>query len=442
MPEPTPSRRPGAAAGPRAIVLGVEHPRGVAVIRSLGRRGIPVIAVEHDTNARGLRSRYLDGTVLVDGSPAQTVAALETLGRDGGGLLIPTNDHFLVMVSQHYERLAHSFSITVPPWNVLERILDKPACYRLAQQAGLRTPRFFVPRDSSDLDEIVSTLDFKAHRYILSVRTPRGTAVDLRTGRMTKVAAADADTVRQECLDIAVRTGEMPMLAEVIPGRSDRCVGVSMVVDRRHVPVVTYCVRRLQLYLYALDSDFMHPYELGANVYCESVRDAEAVEAATRFVQTAGYYGAITVEFRRDLADGHLRLIKADPRVVRATSLSTALGLDVPAALYGVFTGARQDRVSRYPERIAWMWISWYVATIWANRKRTGLARQVWAVLKNVHRLRSFAYLSLTDPLPALVDASRYARQVALAAARTALPPQSPIGKVARVARRHWPVRT
>jgi len=302
-PGPRSHRFHAAAVGMRAVVLGVEHPRGVAVVRSLGRRGIPVVAIERYTDARGLRSRYLSRTLLVD-DPAETVAALESLGHEGGGLLIPTNDHFLVVVSQHFDRLSRFFSITVPPWNILERILDKPSCYGLAQEAGLSTPRFFMPRDFAELDQILATLDFKTQRYILSVRIPRGTAADVRTGRLTRVAGEDADSVRRGCLEVAARTGELPMIAEVVPGRSDRCVGVSMVVDREHVPVVSYCVKRLQLYLYALDSGFIHPYELGANVYCESVRDDEAVEAATRFVRNAAFYGAITVEFRRDARDG------------------------------------------------------------------------------------------------------------------------------------------
>jgi len=425
-----------------AVVLGVEHPRGVAVVRSLGRRGVPVVAVERDTEARGLWSRYLSGTLLVSNDAEETVTALESLGRERGGLLIPTTDPFLVLVSEHFDRLARCFSITVPPWHVLEQLLDKPSCYRLAQQAGLATPRFYEPKDAAELDRLVSTLDFEAHRYILSIKTPRGTAADLRTGRMTKVAGDNAESVRQGCLDIAARTGEFPMIAEVIPGRSDGCVGVTMVVDRSHRAVISYCVRRLQLFLYALDSGFIHPYELGANVYCESVRDDEAVEAATRFVQAAGFYGAITVEFRRDTTSGRLVLIKADPRVVRATSLSSALGLDVPTALYSVFTGERHAVARIYPERIAWIWLTWYLDTIWQNRTRVPLRVQLWAVLKNAHRLRAFAYLSLRDPLPGVVDAFRLTQRVSVnatrAALRAALPENTTLGKLARAAKRRF----
>jgi hypothetical protein len=87
----------GVSSSPRAVVLGVEHPRGVAVVRSLGRHRVPVVAIERDLSARGLWSRYLSRRILVDDSPEQTLCALESLGQDGG-LLIPTNDHFLMIV--------------------------------------------------------------------------------------------------------------------------------------------------------------------------------------------------------------------------------------------------------------------------------------------------------------------------------------------------------
>jgi predicted ATP-grasp superfamily ATP-dependent carboligase len=388
-------------------VLGIEHPRGVAVARSLGRRGVRVVAVEHDPRARGLRSRYLERCVLVDDDPERTIATLETLGRDGGGVLIPTNDRYLMLVSRYHERLSRLFSVTVPPWDVLEPLLNKPECYRLGEAAGLRAPRCFAPRDAADLERIVAGLDLDSQRYVLSARVPGTVPVDEVTGRMTTIAGDDADTIRARCLSIAARTGDLPVIMEVIPGRSDRCVGVSMVVDRDHVPVVAYCVRRLQLQIYATGRAFIHPYEMGGNVYCETVRDDEAIEAATRLVRQARFHGAITVEFRRDARDDGLTLVKADPRVVRATALSPALGMDVSAALYDVFTGRRPAVAESYPAGVAWLWSTWYVDTVWANRHRASLTAQLWAIARNAHRIRAFAYLSLRDPRPALTDVAR-----------------------------------
>ena len=189
-----------------------------------------------------------------------------------------------------------------------------------------------------------------------------------------------------------------------MPGESDGCIGVSMVVDRNHEAVVWYCVRRLKLYLYSKNGRFVHPSELGANVHSESVHDDEAVEAAKRFVRQAKCYGMITVEFRRDSTDGSLNLIKADPRPVRATSLSTALGLDVPTALYHVFTDGQVHIPRSYPDGVAWIWLTWYLKALWRNRSNSPVRKELFALLRNFRRIKAFAYLSIADPMPFLIE--------------------------------------
>ena len=214
----------------------------------------------------------------------------------------------------------------------------------------------------------------------------------------------------ESCREIQARIGTLPVIEEIIPGESDTCIGVSMVVNKNHEPVVSYCVRRLKLFLYSR-SGFTHPYELGANVYSESIHDEEAVEAATRFVRQAKFYGLITVEFRRDATDGRLNLIKIDPRPVRATSLSTALGLDTPTALYQVFTGGQVNVAKSYPDGVAWIWLTWYLKALWRNRQYNSVRPGLLAVLRNLSNIKSFAYLSVRDPMPFLIEIFRQGRE-------------------------------
>ena len=108
---------------------------------------------------------------------------MEALAADPGDLLIPTNDHFLPLVSRHWTRLARRFTPTVPPWDILEPLMDKPSCYRLAEGAGLRTPRVVVSGNVPELDAAVAALDLGAQRYILSVRLPGDVPADTATGR-------------------------------------------------------------------------------------------------------------------------------------------------------------------------------------------------------------------------------------------------------------------
>jgi predicted ATP-grasp superfamily ATP-dependent carboligase len=175
--------------------------------------------------------------------------------------------------------------------------------------------------------------------------------------------------------------------------------------------VIAYAMKRLRLFTYSRGG-FVHPYELGANVYCESVHDDEAIDAATRLVRATGYVGVITVEFRRDPTTGRLMLLKADPRFVRATSLSTALGLDLPTALYRLFVERAQGGAGSaitgaarptYCEGVAWLWATMYLENFWDNRDNPSVRRELLTLVRNVRRVKALAQFSLRDPLPGVM---------------------------------------
>jgi len=281
--------------------------------------------------------------------------------------------------------------------------------YRIAREVGVETPTFYKPEDEAALRALVPTLDLGRREYLLKT-VPGTVPAEARNGRYTKIASADAATFEAESREIAARLGEFPLIAEVVPGDATNCIGVCMLVDHSQTPVIAYAMKRLRLFTYSRGG-FVHPYELGANVYCESVHDDEAIDAATRLVRATGYVGVITIEFRRDPRTGRLMVLKADPRFVRATSLSTALGLDLPTALYRLFaqggagsviTGAARPT---YREGVAWLWATMYLENFWDNRDNPRVRRELLTLVRNVRRVKSLAHVSLRDPLPGVMHA-------------------------------------
>ena len=394
-------------SNPRAVVLGVEHPRGVAVVRSLARTQVAIVAVDHVKRPQGFYSRYPGRSLRVGADPADQLALLDRLGQEGGGVLIATNDHYLVLVAQNYDRLARSFVLTTPRWPILEAIMARSQAYDIARSVQIAVPVSFEIGGIEDLRPVIAGLDLANRHYLLKTRVDRGHPADLETRRYTKVAGPDAGAVERSCLEIFGRSGEFPTIEEVVPAEADRCIGVAMVVGHDHEPVLSYCVRRLKLFTYSRGGGFVHPYELGANVYCESVHDAVARDAATRFVRAARYTGPITVEFRRNSINGRLTFIKADPRVVRATALSTALGLDVPQALYRVALGRAGAHPDGYPDHRAWIWLVPYVRTLWRNRGNRAVRRELMSLARNCPNVRAEAYLDWRDPLPFVMEVAR-----------------------------------
>jgi predicted ATP-grasp superfamily ATP-dependent carboligase len=275
--------------------------------------------------------------------------------------------------------------------------------YEIARQAGLNTPAFVKPRDEADLRSIIAGLDLTNREYLVKTVPAIGPA-ELKNGRATKEAGNDPAAIYASCMEIHSRIGEYPLIVEVVPGEANQCYAVTMVVDRDQKPRLTYCTQRLKLQLYSRGG-FVHPYELGSNVYCESVRDDEAIEAATRLVKATGYWGLITIEFRRDPRDQKLILIKADPRVVRATSISTALGMDTPTALYRLSVEGRLEAPESYPLGVGWIWETALLETLWDNRDSQSLRHEFAGVARKFKRIKSFALFSRDDLRPFLMHA-------------------------------------
>jgi predicted ATP-grasp superfamily ATP-dependent carboligase len=368
----------------RAIVLGVnDHPRGLATVRSLGRAGIPVVGVTAVGFAR-CRSRYVSETHVVDPVADTLLPFLDAMGEQGGGALIAVHDKYLVLASRHAAVLSRRFALTMPPWDILSRLMDPGRLYAIARRHGVRAPLHFMPRDEADLDRILGDLDFVRSRYAL--KTTPGVAAepaDPATGRATKPAGADAEQVRRNCLEIRTRLGRFPLIAEIVPGQANECVAVTMLVDRGHAPGLAFCTQRL-----------------GSDFSCESVQDPEAIEAAARVLRGADYTGLATLEFRRDPRDRELTLIKADPRVIRPTGLSTALAMDTPTALYRLAVDGSVEGRSAYEERIAWLSETTFFETLWDRRDTHPIGRALRDIWRSRRRIRAFAYFSAGDPLP------------------------------------------
>lgn len=399
------------------LVLGSEHPRAAAVIRSLARDGIAVDVGDHVQPPTALwrGSRYIRERRMLSEDADAVVAELLETGRQTGGVLIPTNDHYLMICSRHHAALSSVFSMSVPQWNVLEPLMDKISARAIAEDAGLEAPCQFQPQSEAELDFELAKLDFAEQAYVLKIRLWDSGAADPRTLRRVAQGGSDRQTLRTRCVEIKDRTGVFPVVEEVVPGGADCCIGVSMVVGNDHEPLLAYCVRRRKLQLYSIGA-FKHPYELGANAYCESVIDLEAIDLATRFVRHARYTGAITVELKRNPLDHRLKFIKADCRVVRATGLSTALGMDIPRALYDVACNrkAQTTRPTEYKAGVKWLWFEAYAYSLWKNRANISLIREFWSLAMRLPRVSTWAYFDIRDPLPSVLLALTARRRLKL----------------------------
>ncbi|MES2196952.1 MAG: hypothetical protein V4517_21250 [Pseudomonadota bacterium] len=379
-----------------ALILGLGHPRQTAFVKSLAKIGIPVHAA-HTERSVYQSSRHLAGFHQLQLDPDEQLHHLETFGRAAGGIVVPANDDYVALVSQNRERLSEHFIVPVPDWGIVGAIFDRATCYAKAASIGINVPQHWSPNSDAEMQSVVAGLDPQNCDYIIKTRSILGTPADETTVRLTKAAPKLRSDILVACEALRSRTNEYPMIQQVVPGAADSAIGVTMVISPQGEIVLAYCVRRLRLASYRIGAGYVHPYELGSVVWCETVHDDEAMDATRELVRAFAYTGQITVEFRRDSRSGALYLMKVEPRPVRATSLSSAIGMDIPTALYRTFTGDTPRVATDYPDGIGWLWIMAYAKSLLSNAHHN--RRDLVRVLRGTGRIKAFAE-DFSDPVP------------------------------------------
>src|ERR1700685_397004 len=140
-----------------AIVIGGDY-QGLGIVRSLGRKGIPVCVVDDELSISRY-SRYCTKFVkfenLRDGRLA--VDNLLELGRRlqlEGWVLYPAREELVSALSRYRAELSQLFRVPTPDWESVKWAWDKRNTYHLAQKLGIPIPVTHYPETSDQLGDM------------------------------------------------------------------------------------------------------------------------------------------------------------------------------------------------------------------------------------------------------------------------------------------------
>src|SRR5262245_49654037 len=130
---------------PTAVVVDVAWVNGLAAVRSLGRAGARVIAVDHRRGALGFRSRYAEARACPDPVADEEgfvgfLAALG-VGLDRPAPIFPTHDESLNAIARRWDELGGRFLAPFPRWEVLGPLQQKRVQLERARELGVAVPR-------------------------------------------------------------------------------------------------------------------------------------------------------------------------------------------------------------------------------------------------------------------------------------------------------------
>jgi D-aspartate ligase len=322
-----------------ALVVGGAH-GSLALVRSLGRRGIPVWFLTHD-HPIAKYSRYSDRSFAWDGPDDDgAIEFLKNLARDHqleGWVLIAAGDAELRLLSQHHAELSSIFRVTVPPWDTVRWAHDKRLTYERAASLGIDYPRSYDPRDLQEL----AALDCRFPVVLKpTVREQKNAFTSAKAWRVD-----DRATLLARYREAAALVGERAIvLQELIPGSGSAQFSYAA-VWHHGAPVASLVARRTRQY----------PIDFGyTSTFVETIEQKEVEEAACRFLASIGYSGLVEVEFKRDHRDGRYKILDVNARAWTWNALGSIAGVDFAHVLWRLAMGETVAPIRAHAD-VAWM---------------------------------------------------------------------------------------
>ena len=332
----------GLPATPPAALVMNTHITGLAVTRSLGRAGVPVLGLDDERGGLGQHSRHLAGLGLVPGPTVDGGAALadhlEALGPSFSErpVLMPTNDDWVLALARHRERLEAHYRYPFAAYDVVQRALSKTDLYRTCEALGVEVPQTWYLDEGRSPEQVATEVDYPC---VLKPDDSRGFYGAFRA----KVFVVDTPAAFVERCAAAAAYGLTLVAQRWIGTEPGGFWSVASYLSPGGAPRGVFTGRKLEQW----------PPDFGTSCLADARWDPQIADAGVRVLQALGYHGISEIEFVRDAATGRLLLLDVNTRAWKWVGLPVAAGVDLPLLAYRDAVG---DGFDSGPQRDGARW--------------------------------------------------------------------------------------
>jgi len=352
----------------------------VAVIRSLGKKGLKVTAGEETKFATGFFSRYCKYRVVYP-SPQKNRGQfvdflIKVLKNERYDVLFPVADPCLEPIIDEEEEISKYTHIALPPRKIFMRAYDKEVTLKIAIENNIPCPKTYFVNNLEEVNSIAGQL-----KYPVIIK-PRKSS-----GRRGIEVCTTPKELLVKYRKVSVNH-DKPLIQEYIPYGDE--IGVYTLFNFNSEPVALTVQRRIRSY----------PPSGGPSTLRETIKNElsrKVIKIAFKLLKTMKWIGVAMVEFRIDPRDGIPKLMEVNPRFWGSLQLSILAGVDFPYLLYKMMMNEDIEPVFDYKEGIRCRWLLpgdtlWFFS---APHK-----------LKNLPEFFKFNtnydIISLEDPMPTL----------------------------------------
>lgn len=338
---------------PGALVMNT-HITGLAVARSLGRAGVPVLGLDKERGGIGQHSRFLSGIGLAPGPDVRGGDALaEHLVELADSfasrpVLFATNDDWVLTLARHRDRLEEHYRIPFAPYDVVQRALAKTALYRACEVIGVEAPRSWY------LDEGAPAGVAAQVPYPCVLKPDDSRAFYDAFGVKVFVAHTPEEFLAR--VEEAAGRGLTLVAQEFVETRPGGFWSVASYLSADGTVRGVFTGRKLEQW----------PASFGTSCLADARWDASIAKAGVAVLRELGYWGISEIEFVQDARTGRHLLLDVNIRPWKWVGLPMAAGVDLPLLAYRDAVGRPYDAPAQV-DGTRWVFLRDYVQLVRAR---------------------------------------------------------------------------
>jgi predicted ATP-grasp superfamily ATP-dependent carboligase len=308
----------------------------LAVVRSLGRRRVPVgVCTFRGEFNLAAYSRWATESFTLPSPTEDAEGFIGALGRllETGKypVAFATTERTIQLIAGARARLPAWVRMPMPGGDAIATVLDKQRTAALAERLGVSIPATWCPDNPAEAIAIAGSLPYPV------IVKPRQTNL-LAAGRLVKadyvIAHSPARLVRAWCaVDAAM---PRPIIQTLVAGRG---LGMNS-LWRDGEPLVWFCHHRLR------EIDLRGGRSTAA---ASAPCDPRLMDGARRMLAALRWHGVAMVEFKWNEDTGEFWLLEINGRFWGSLPLALACGVDFPYYLYQVAIDETPAPPPEYP---------------------------------------------------------------------------------------------
>ncbi len=369
----------------------------LAAARSLGRRGVPVVAFDLKGRRVAADSRYLEYLATPE-SPEELLDRVVAFAREQPvpPVLFPLSDEDLLFLSRYREQLSAAVRFHHPESVSFELLVSKRSGTDWLASRGIPVPRSVTLPAAPDGEISVDGLEFP---LILKPALHDSWLSDPDVRRLIGARKAllveDLETLRGH--HSALCPFDTLIVQEFVPGTTENLYYYVGYRNRKNQNLGACIGRKIRTL----------PDGMGTEVLLESVDDPQIRKVGEETLDKLDLPGIAGIDIKFDPRSETYKVIEINYRFGLSDGLPIACGLDLPYLYYRDVQDLDTPATDRIEHRRYWCWFEKDLEWIRTYGKRKSVGRIAWLLHRLTHRY-TYAVFAPDDLRPFFRSSRRF----------------------------------